>query len=252
MITSIVSAWCFPPKAIVLKNDEVHVWRASLDAGIAYEKNLACCLSEDERRQSERFHFQLDREHFIAARSLLRNILGLYLKVEPRKLRFCYGPKGKPLLTREFGEGSVRFNLSHSHGIALYALTQGREIGIDIEYIRPHFADRQVAERFYSPNEVATLNALPTRMQSEAFFACWTRKEAYIKAKGKGLTIPLNSFDVSLAPGQKTALLRVEGDCQEASRWSLIDLYPEDGYAATLAVEGHDWLLKCWQWPGID
>ena len=143
------------------------------------------------------------------------------------------------------------FNLSHSHGIALYAITCGREIGIDIEYFRPDVEVEKLAERFFSPREAAVLRALPEHLRKEGFFNCWTRKEAYIKAEGKGMSIPLSAFDVSLTPGEPAALLRTESHPQETSRWSLQALSPEPGYTAALAVKGHDWELKCWQWTPV-
>jgi 4'-phosphopantetheinyl transferase len=138
--------------------------------------------------------------------------------------------------------------LSHSDGLVLYAITRGREVGVDVERLRPDFAVLEVAKKFFSRREVTALVALPENQWPKAFFNCWTRKEAYIKARGEGLTLPLDRFDVSLVPGEPAALLYTNDDPQEASRWSLQELVPESGYVAALAVEGHDWRLKCWQW----
>jgi 4'-phosphopantetheinyl transferase len=234
----------------MLGSDEVHVWRASLDLEASCVQSLLSTLSEEERVRAERFCFQKDREHFIVARGLLRAILGRYLDMQPSQLRFCYSPYGKPTLTRESGGDMLQFNLSHSHRLALVAVTRGREIGVDLEYIRPEPDLISLAERFFSPREVAVLCALPANMQTEAFFNCWTRKEAYLKAKGFGLSIPLSQFDVSLAPGEPAALLSTNWDTQEASRWSLRELNPGPGYVAALTVLGHHWWLFCWQWPG--
>jgi 4'-phosphopantetheinyl transferase len=142
----------------------------------------------------------------------------------------------------------LSFNLTHSHQLALYAVTRRREIGVDLEYVRADFADEQIAERFFSPREVAALRTVPENLLKEAFFHCWTRKEAYVKAKGEGLSIPLDQFDVSLAPGEPALLLSTRDDPQEADRWSLQALFPGSGYVAALAVEGRTWRLKCWQW----
>lgn len=245
-----IRSWYPPPKVLTLGSDEVHVWRASLDLPASRVRGLQQTLAADERARAERFYFQKDREHFIVARGVLRDILGRYLDMQPGQLRFCYSPNGKPALAREFGGDALRFNLSHSHGLALYAVNSGREIGVDIERIRHDLAKEQIAERFFSPHEVSVLHALPANMQKEAFFTCWTRKEAYIKATGKGLTFPLDIFDVSLVPGEPAALLSTKWDPQEASRWSLQELNPGPGYVAAIAVEGHHWRLKCWQWPG--
>ena len=247
-MTSSPSSWDSPPKTLVLPNNAVHVWRASLHVSTSYLRTLEDMLTADEHARAERFYFQKHREHFIAGRGLLRNILSRYLDREPDQLRFCYNSYGKPALTEEAGAEELCFNLSHSHGIALYAITCGREIGIDIEYFRPDVEAEKLAERFFSPREAAVLRALPEHLRKEGFFNCWTRKEAYIKAEGKGMSIPLSAFDVSLTPGEPAALLRSQSHPQETSRWSLQALSPEPGYTAALAVKGHDWELKCWQW----
>jgi len=206
-------------------------------------------LSTDERKQAERFYFQEHRKRYIVTRGLLRLILGRYLDIEPSQLEFCYNPYGKPALAKAFGGERLQFNLSHSDKIILYAIAYCRKVGIDIEHIGVDLADEQIAERFFSPREVAELRGLPVIMQKEAFFSCWTRKEAYIKARGEGLSLSLDQFDVSVVPEEPTALLSVNGDPQEALRWSLKELNPGPGYVATLAVEGHDWQVKYWRMP---
>jgi 4'-phosphopantetheinyl transferase len=183
------------------------------------------------------------------ARGLLRKILGIYLNTKPDRLRFSYGKHGKPSIISGSGKEKLKFNLAHSDGLALYAFTCGRHIGIDIERIRVDFDHEQLAAQFFSPQENAMLRCLPAHMKTEAFFSCWTLKEAYIKAKGDGLSLPLNQFDVSLVPGEPATLLNYRGDPQEASRWSLKQLRAGPGYTAALAVEGHGWRLACWQWP---
>lgn len=248
VVISPSSSWNLPPKNIALGNDEVHVWRAALNLTASYVQRLRQTLSTDEQARAERFHFQTDREHFVVARGLLRSILAGYLDVAPGQLRFGYSPYGKPTLAGEFEKHGICFNLSHSGGLVLYAVTRGRELGIDLERIRPDFADERIAEQFFSPRETAALRALPTSMQHVAFFNCWTRKEAFIKARGEGLSLPLDQFEVSLVPGAPAALLKTGGDALEASRWVLQELIAGTGYAAALAVEGHGWRIKCWQW----
>jgi 4'-phosphopantetheinyl transferase len=241
-------SWHPPPEPLMLGNNEVHVWRASLDLPASQVRSLQHTLAAEELRRAGRYHFPRDREHFTVARGLLRDILGRYLKTPPGQLRFCHHPHGKPGLAGETGGERLCFNVSHSHGLALYAVTRGRAVGVDVERIRPDLSEEDIAERFFSPREVAALRALPTNMQPAAFFHCWTRKEAYIKATGKGLSIPLNEFDVSLTPQEPATLLNVNGEPHEALRWSLQELSVDSGYAAALAVEGHSWQLKCWQW----
>jgi 4'-phosphopantetheinyl transferase len=242
------ASWCSPPDSLTLGRDEVHVWRASMKCTAAQVEILKHTLMAEELRRAERYHFKKDREHFIVVRGLLRTILGRYLNTEPGQLRFCYGPHGKPALEMEPGEDTLSFNLSHSHELCLFAVSRGRELGVDVEYIQAHLAGDQIAERFFSAREVELLRGLPNDLQREAFFIFWTRKEAFIKATGKGLSLPLNQFEVSLVPGKPIVPLSANGDHQETFRWSLQPLVAGSGYAAALCVEGHDWRLKGWQW----
>ena len=244
-MTPTVGSWSLPPEKQTLGNHDVHVWFASLDLDETSVHRLWRTLSADERTRAKRFHFRRDRERFIVGRGLLRSILCSYLATEPERLRFCYDPHGKPHLTSDCGGKTVCFNLSHAQGLALYAVTRHRRIGVDLEYIRSDLVDEQVAERFFAPREVAALHALPASMREQAFFACWTRKEAYIKASGAGLSIPLDQFEVSLQPGEPVRLVSREGDPDEASRWSLKELHPGLGFVAALCVEGHGWELRC-------
>jgi 4'-phosphopantetheinyl transferase len=247
--TSPVPPWRSPPEILVLGCDEVHVWRATLDQTPPQIQSFRHYLAADEQARAERFYFQRDREHFIVTRGVLRAILGGYLNRAPESLSFCYSSHGKPALAGESGGDAIRFNLSHSHGIALYAVTRGREVGIDVERIRFNLAVAEIAERFFSRREVAMLRTLPTEEQREAFFRCWTRKEACLKARGEGLLLPLDQIDVSLAPVEPDAEPGTQRDSSEASRWSLQELGPAPSYVAALAVEGHGWRLTCWQWP---
>lgn len=240
--------WNVPSAALTLSNHDVHVWRTSLELGADHVQRLRRTLSADEIVRAERFHFEKDRRHFIIARGVLRIILSRYLGLGPHQLGFCYSSYGKPALATAPGRDWLRFNVSHSHELALYAITRGREVGIDVEYMRDSVATDMIAERYFSPREVTTFRALPASQRREAFFTCWTRKEAYIKARGEGLSFPLDRFDVSLVPGEPPALLRTLGDPHEAARWSLAALTPGTGYAAALVVEGHGWQLTCWQW----
>jgi len=252
--------WSDAPLHLQLGNDEVHVWRATLSVSEPVQPSLLSILSPDERTKAERFYFAKDRARSIAARAMLRVILSRYLEVKPAHLRFRYNRFGKPALIGQSGLDPLHFNMSHSGELALYAITRARKIGVDVEHVREDLASEQIAERFFSPREVAMLHALPVNMRTQGFFNCWTRKEAYIKARGEGLSLPLDRFDVSLTPGQPAALLRVrqseseaddeiEGDGKlEASRWSLRELSPGPSYAAAIAVQGCGWQLKCWQW----
>ena len=246
MSAAAVSLWREPPLSIEARRDEVHVWRASLSVSPSQLQRLSPILSTDERQRAERFHFEKDRGEFIAGRALLRTLLGRYLHREPSQLGFHYGASGKPRLAGE--DSSLRFNLSHSLGVALYAFGRGRELGIDVEHIRSNADAEKIAGRFFSAQEVAVFRSLPARQREKAFFDCWTRKEAYIKAKGDGLKAPLDAFSVSLSPGQPAALLNVQDDRAEVSRWSLRELEPGPGYAGAIIAQGNDWQLRCWEW----
>lgn len=242
-------SWRLPHGRPYLPDDEVHVWRGLLDQPQPRLELLFLTLTPDEKERAARFYFSKDRDHFIAARGLLRSILGDYLSLEPGRLRFFYNRYGKPRLSEDAGRG-LRFNLSHSHGLALLAIARRRELGVDVERIRPEVAGEEIAERFFSPREVAMLRSLPADLQPEAFFNCWTRKEAYIKARGKGLSLPLDEFDVSLAPGEPAAILEDRSRPPQLSSWSMVELAPQGEYKAALVVEGNRWRLRCWQWPG--
>lgn len=241
--------WLSPPKHLSLGSKTVHVWRANLDQNPSQIALFQNSLDDDERSRADRFYFSRDRERFIVARGILRAILGRYSNRAPNSLSFRYSNHGKPVLVSESDLDAIRFNLSHSHGEALYAVSRGREIGVDLEFIRGDLEAEQIAERFFSHSENETLRALPLSLRRYAFFLCWTRKEAYIKARGEGLSMPLDQFDVSLIPDEPAALLSIQSDSDEAHRWSLRNLNPADGYAAALAAKGHDWTLSCWRWP---
>ncbi len=238
--------WKIPLTDLTISKDHVHVWYVSLDQSESLLQLLAQTLSDEEHKRAERFHFRKDRDHFIVARGVLRDILSHYLKREPEDLFFRYNEYGKPMLAKN--SGRLSFNVSHSGDVALYAVTCGREVGIDVEQIRPDFAEEPIANRFFSPAEVAVFSDLAAPEKKEAFFSCWTRKEAFIKATGKGVSFGLDNFDVSLAPDKPAALLSIKGDMKKARGWSLKNLNIKPDYKAALAVEGHDWRLQSWQW----
>jgi 4'-phosphopantetheinyl transferase len=206
-------------------------------------------LSRDELTRAHRFHFEKDRNRFIAARAVLRKILSIYCMKKRNQIRFHHNMHGKPALDAQCAGGDLRFNLSHSDGVALYAITRGREVGIDIERIRRDLEFDRIAERFFSPQEVATLRALPRDIQNQAFFTYWTRKEAYVKARGDGLSLPMDQFAVSVAPDDPGLLLHTKDDPAELSHWSFKTLAPGPDYEAALAVEGDPGRIRCWQWP---
>lgn len=237
--------WLSSPGRLRLNEGEVHVWRASLDSDSATAERYWATLSEDERDRARRFHFERDRRRFVAARGKLRDMLGRYLGRQPAQIRFTYNSYGKPSLAGDERD-RLRFNASHSYGAGLYAFKLRGEVGVDIEELRDDFASLDVAERFFSKSEVRVLGSLPAHIRTQGFFNCWTRKEAYIKALGEGLSHPLDRFTVSLTPGESARLISTDTDASEASEWTIIDLKPFRGFAAALAVKGTNLKLYCW------
>jgi 4'-phosphopantetheinyl transferase len=226
--------------------DEVHVWCASLLWPARHIQQIRLLLTPDEQARADRFYFEEHRQRFIAGRGILRKLLGHYLNLKPETLRFAYSSYGKPTLAAPEAS-SLQFNVSHSADLALYAVTQRRQIGVDIEHVRPVTDIQQIVERFFSPQEQVEWLRLPVEQQEIGFFNCWTRKEAYIKAKGQGLSLPLEQFDVSLTPGQPVKLLADRHD-QDIANWSLETLEPGPGYTGALVVEAPPYKLKCWRW----
>ena len=232
MLSEEGSIWATPPSSPSLETGTVHVWRISLDQPDDRLDRFRQTLDPDELNRASRFHFEKHRRHFIVARGFLRSVVASYLETLPETVRFSYGAYGKPELASEHVQ---RFNLSHSHEVALLAVALDAELGVDVEQIRADFASEEIARRFFSRAEVEVFNALPQEEQVAAFFRCWTRKEAYIKAIGKGLSQALDAFDVTLAPGVQAELLRAEED--DVSRWLLYEIDVGEGYAGALAVE---------------
>jgi 4'-phosphopantetheinyl transferase len=223
--------WSPAAQDLTLQNDEAHIWLAGLDVDPQERTRLRSYLNEEEVSRAERFVFPRDRDHFIVARGRLRELVGRYLRCPPDVVQFKTARYGKPSLLDDLD--SLRFNLSHSHGLALYGFCMGRELGIDTEKIRPGFAGEGIAARYFSAAEQKELEEVPDGLRATAFFLCWTRKEAYIKAHGNGLQIPLDSFDVSLKPGELATLRSAD-----SGRWSMRSFVPAPEFVATLIVEG--------------
>jgi len=218
-----------------LKGKEVHIWSATLDRPPA---GFYCWLSSDEMQRAERFYFEKDRNRFIVCHGILRKILSGYLGIKPNRIRFSRSKNDKPALVDKIDRDRLCFSLSHSEGLALYAMTRNREIGVDVEYVRDVPDMEKLAERFFSSRENEALHLLPADRKREAFFNCWTRKEAFIKATGDGLNYPLDKFEVSLVPDEPAKLIRIEGDAKASRRWSIQDIRPAVAYIAAFAMKG--------------
>ncbi len=270
--------WRLPPPRLAIAANEVHIWRASLDLPDEVLSSLRSTLSVDERGRANRFYFEKDRVQFTAAHGVLRDILGRYLGIDPAELQFHAGSYGKPSLMGTGAEGSamepaanagsIEFNMSHSRWMALYAMTRETPVGVDIEWIREDFEWERIAERFFHPDEAAHLGELPEPERRKGFFQFWTCKEAYIKGRGKGLSIPTRSFAVRFAPGGTAVIEHVDGAAGRAgvraksptdvpdgdraiestARWSLFTLDPAPGYAGAVAAAGGAVRLIHWEW----
>jgi 4'-phosphopantetheinyl transferase len=241
------STWHHPPDQIRIRDDEVHCWRVNLAPPESTIRKLAQLLNDDESARAGRFHFARDHNRFVVARAALRVILSRYLEVSPEKIQFSYSAYGKPALAGDHSASELQFNLGHSHEVAIYAFSIRRQLGIDIEHMRREVSGDEIAQRFFAAEEVASLREVPSDRRTEAFFNCWTRKEAYIKARGEGLTFPLGDFVVTMVPGEPAKLLTVRDAPQEAARWFLRELDPGPGYVAAVAVENGGWDLKLWE-----
>ena len=234
--------WPLPPNAVKLNDDEVHVWLVNAGAKDIPPDLLATSLSEEEKERAARFKFVKDRRLYIAAHVALRSLLAKYLRVAADKFHFVSGPQGKPALAPPQAAGGLEFNLSHSHEVALVAVARQRAVGVDVEFVKRQFSFDELARRFFTTKEVAALCELPQTLQREAFFKCWTSKEAFLKAKGTGLSGKLDEVVITLAADQQ---VRINASVPD---WSLTELTLCVGYQGALVVQGAPRPIRCYQW----
>ena len=230
--------------------DEAHVWRIRLDVSGSMIRSLFGLLSPDETERASRFRFDEHRRRFIARRGVRRVVLGRYLSVAPSAIRFCDGEHGKPMLDVPNGETPIQFNASHSGELALVAVTRRRRVGVDLEQVCPQRVEESLPQRFFAANEAAAMAGLPPDQKIDGFFSCWTRKEAFVKATGQGLSAPLDRFEVSLVPGQPARLLAIDKRAFSDSPWTLHHLCPAQGYAGALVVEGGNCRVLRFEYDG--
>lgn len=217
--------------------ERVDVWRVRLDEPTSAGSE-ASVLSADEIARASRFHFDKDRLHFTRCRSALRGILAGYLAIPATEIRFEYLTSGKPQLNAGLNPRALQFNVSHSAHMALIAVGSEHRLGVDIEKIRSDIDTNSLAERFFSLRERAELRALPDHLRVQGFFACWTRKEAFLKATGDGLSFPLADFSVTAHPDLDPSLEEIRGTAEACKQWFLKDLSVAVGYRAAVAGEG--------------
>ncbi len=240
--------WGAPPGHLTLTGSAVHVWRAALSVAEKEVAALGSLLNADEQVRARRLRFEDKRRSFVAARGILRCILARYLSLSPQQIQFSYSAHGKPELAPSQATG-LQFNLAHSGDLAVVALAHARPIGIDLEQLRPVETLDQMVDGYFAPAERAAFQRLPPERRLSAFFAAWTRKEAYLKARGEGLTLPLDQVVVTLSPDEAPAVLADRQRPQNTAPWVLLDLEPAPGYRAALAVPGPVGELAAWQWP---
>lgn len=227
-----------------LDGSEIHVWWADLDLHRPCVQTLASVLSPDEVERADRFRFQADRERFIVGRALLRTLVGRYLDVPAGDLRFDYNSHGKPSLASEGLDTAVRFNLSHTQSLAVFAITRGREVGVDLEMVREDFEWEPVARQVLSHAEIAFISAFPPRDQTRMFFVFWTRKEALAKALGRGLTLPLKRLDLIGESANAGIIVNVDGIAHDERVWSVQDLETTSDLTAAIAVAGSPAVIR--------
>lgn len=232
--------WLAQPAKVKLIEDDVHLWLVDLRRS---SPNLEACfnlLNDAEKDQARKFVFEKDSNRFTVAHATLRLLLGQYLDESPAAVEFTIGRMGKPALN---GDSTLRFNLSHSDSLILHAVSLDRELGVDVETQRGDRANQDIVRSYFSAKEQTEWNALDPDLQETAFYLGWTRKEAYLKARGDGLSRSLSNFDVSLTPDQPVVLT-----CEDAERWDLISFCPKPGTVASLAVEGKNYRLSYFEW----
>jgi 4'-phosphopantetheinyl transferase len=229
--------------------DDTNVWAVPMDDPPAPYEELRCLLSTSERKRAARFRFEEDERRYSVARSTLRILLGAALGRAPGDLEFSMGIHGKPAL-EPAGFEDLQFNVSHAGRWILIGLSQDGRIGVDVERLRPMADLEGIAARFFAPGEIGVMSALPEEERLDAFFTCWTRKEAFIKADGTGLSLSLDSFEVTVRPGEPPALLTLSGSRHLAARWSLWAASPQTGYLAAAAIEAPGVEVASWYWTG--
>jgi len=239
-----VTSW----SSFKLANAKVHVWHASLEQPAEVVQRLEAVLSNDERQHAEQFRYQEHRQSFVVSRGILRNLLSHYSNIQPKQIQFKYTLTGKPFLANGEETQNISFNLSHTGLLVLYAFSWGRQVGIDVECIRPVKEIGQIAIRIFSPKEYKRFQRISKEARERAFYNCLTRKEAFLKARGDGIYFPPQEVEVSFEQGSPASLFSVAGSIEEAKKWSMHDIKTLDGYVAALAVEGNDYSISHKQW----
>ena len=230
------NAWKTPVHFPHLSIDEVHVWHVNLlseaEKQFDYYWNT---LSIEEKERAHRFHFKKDRDQFVVAKGITRILLGKYILSAAKDIKFDFNSFGKPRLA---GDYPIQFNISHAGGMGLFAFILHSPVGADIEKINPTIEVQKIAKRFFSSEETHKILNLPTAQQAKAFFTCWTRKEAFIKGHGEGLSLPLADFEVSILAEEPVAMLKIKWSPAEIHQWQLLKITVGNAYKAAVAIKG--------------
>ncbi len=238
--------WKTAPKQLTFAESEAHVWRATLSVSDQTYSDFKKMLSQDEIEKATKLHFERDRRKSMISRAILKSILGRYLQIPPNEIEFMYGDQGKPFLSDKMQTTRISFNMAHSQGLALYAFSRNREIGVDLEEIRPIGNLDQIVKRHFSPNEERALSKLRENQKLEAFFQIWVCKEAYLKALGTGLDDHLNLFTIRL-PIKSDSTAIVENKPQDDKQWFVHVVHPEQEFMGAVIVEGSKLNLRYFQ-----
>ena len=231
--------WVNPPEKLTLLKNEIHLWRANLDLSSVIINKFASSLSADEITRANRFRFEQHRDRFIVGRGILRQLLANYLQIKSDLIIFEYSDRGKPQITSSLNQDNLQFNVSHSQDLALYAFNYQRIIGVDLEYIKDNIDYKQLAKRFFNPQEFQLINSYPANQQKTIFFQLWTAKEAYLKATGDGLAGSLDTIEFTLNKNNRLNLVTIKQDQAAASCWFINNFIPQDNFIATTAVENN-------------
>jgi 4'-phosphopantetheinyl transferase len=240
-----------PPAVWTLEPREVHVWEFPLQVTPATLADFGSTLAPAERERAARFHFERDRNRFIAGRAQMRYILSEYLRTKPSRVQFCYSARGKPALNGEFAGSGLEFNLAHSDDLAILAVTRAGKVGVDVERVRPLKDVGDLVARFFSQRENDLFQQLLEEQKSAAFFNLWTRKEAWLKATGEGIGELLNQVEVSFLPGEAARILHLPTIANAVAHWDLHALAPASGFIGAMATATPGTAVQCWKWKGL-
>jgi 4'-phosphopantetheinyl transferase len=246
-----MSTWLSYAQPNHLGEAEVHLWVVSLAVTPEKSSHFQSILSVDEQERAGGFQRIRDAQRYVVARGSLRRLLGAYLAIEPDRVQFAYDAFGKPRLAGPVPLTFLNFSVSHCDDRGLLGFVRGHKIGVDLERVRTEIEVEDLAERYFSPNEFQRLCSLPADQRREAFYCAWTRKEAYLKGRGEGLSYGLDEVEVSLAPGEPAIILVASDDPDVSRRWTVQHLSPAPGYIGAVAVEAANIAFRCLRWEPV-